>query len=121
MESNIINESLTLAEGAILPWKDTKFYAKILEEMCQKKNIPMNTPYKNLTRKQKDMILYGVEDERFPAVFSLGKEDGRVYMAKYEGVITRLERQYLDSSDKTDAYMKNLAKFTTEQVCRTCQ
>lgn len=121
MESSVINEELTLAEGAILPWKDARFYTQILEEMCQKKKIPFHIPYKNLTRKQKDMILYGVEDERFQAVFSSGRDDERVYMAKYEGVITKLERQYLDSAGKTDTYVKNLTKFTTEQVCRSCQ
>lgn len=117
----MINEELSLSEGAILPWKDAKFYTQVLEEMCQKKKIPFDAPYKSLTRKQKDMILYGVEDERFPAVLSMGKGEEKVYMARYEGVITKLERQYLDSTGKTDAYMKNLAKFTTEQICRSCQ
>jgi len=55
----VINEDLTLDEGAVLPWGTGGYYHTILEVMCEKKNIPLNVPYKKLSTKQKENILYG--------------------------------------------------------------
>ncbi len=112
-ELGIVDEDSSLHDGAILPWS-SPYYASILEQVCLAKKIPQDIPYKELTRKQKDMILYGVEGK-----FPIAKDS--YHTVRFEGVIPNLERRYFDSEWKTDAYIKHFGKFATEKECRTCQ
>lgn len=41
-------------------------------------------------------------------------------MARYEGLVPTLERQYAESTGKSDSYVKYISNFTTEQACRMC-
>ncbi|MBB1554390.1 excinuclease ABC subunit UvrA [Candidatus Gracilibacteria bacterium] len=122
-EKDIINFDLTLEEGAILPWENSKYYLSILCAVCEKYKIPMNKPYGKLTEKQREIILYGV-DEKFSIIFDSNSEfykKGNIYMCRYEGIIPKLERHYADSENKTQSHMRNVLKFATEKECRTCQ
>ncbi|PGK52308.1 excinuclease ABC subunit A [Priestia megaterium] len=54
-----IDESLSIEEGCFLPIKNVAFYTQILREFCKVHKIPMSTPYKSLTKKQKGLLLNG--------------------------------------------------------------
>jgi excision endonuclease subunit uvrA len=56
-----------------LPWENSKYYLSILCAVCEKYNIPMNKPYGKLTEKQREIILYGV-DEKFSIIFDSNSE-----------------------------------------------
>jgi excinuclease ABC, A subunit len=68
-----MNFDLTLEEGAILPWENSKYYLSILRAVCEKYKVPMNKPYGKLTEKQREIILYGV-DEKFSIIFDSNSE-----------------------------------------------
>ncbi len=64
--------SLSVADGAIAAWSDpvttrtnrwkrswAEYYEDILAQVCRQQQIPANKPWKELTRKQKDVLLFG--------------------------------------------------------------
>lgn len=116
-EKNIIDENLSLADGAVLPWQSS-FYEMLLEKVCEAEKIPFDKPYKNLTAKQKEKILYGV-DGRFEAEYTWNKQVSS-YKARFEGIIPWLERKYMESEGKRDVTIKSFMKFATEKECRNC-
>lgn len=115
-ESSIVNEELTLSEGAILPWTGA-YHIAILEAFCEKKNIPMNIPYKNLSEKHKQLLMFGVKEKMIVRLRGFDMEPRNL---RFEGVIPNLERRFMDSEGKTDASMRGFMKFASEQPCRSC-
>ena len=118
-EVDIVNNNLTLAEGALLPWTAHPYYSMLLEVVCRHENIDMNTLYGELGEKERKKILYWV-----PGSFEIpyvGKfEEGKTHRSKYEWLIPNLERRYRESDMGNDAFFKRIANFVTEQVCRSC-
>lgn len=52
----IPDKDKTLAEGALAPWSNSKYYTAMLEQACKALKIPIDKPYKKLTKRQKDLF-----------------------------------------------------------------
>ena len=119
LETDVISSQLSLAEWAILPWQSHPYYTLLLDAVCAKEGINSKKPWKNLPEKDKKKILYGV-----PGSFEIsyiGKQnDGKIHKSKYEWLIPNLERRFVEAESVNDAYMKRIANFATEKVCRSC-
>ncbi len=120
LEADVISSGLSLAEWAILPWQSHPYYTLLLEAVCLKEGIPFEKSWKSLSEKDKKKILYGV-----PGSFEIsyiGKHnDGKIHKSKYEWLIPNLERRFVEAESANDAYMKRIANFATEQICRSCE
>lgn len=110
------DKSKTLAEGAIVPWKNSKYYGGMLEQACQGLKIPMDKPYNKLTKKQKEMLMHGSKKE---VAFHLSGEFGvKDTKAPFEGVMENVERRYVNPMSK---FMRDImGKYMTEMTCGTC-
>lgn len=60
LEEDIINPRLSLAEGALLPWQNHPYYTLLLEALSRKEGIDLSLPYAELSKKEKEKILYGI-------------------------------------------------------------
>lgn len=104
------NPRLTLAEGAIWPWSrstsQSKNYQKILENLSKYHKISLNTPIGKLSKRAKEIILYGTRDSD-------------IANPKYfEGVIKNLENKYKNTAS---SYIKSeIKKYMVEKKCPTC-
>lgn len=117
------NRSLTLAEGAIMPWSATtshlSWYNKILEKVARTHKFSMNTAVEKLPKEAIKIVLYGDTANKYEVPF--GDEDSTfqgTYSTTFEGVIPSLERRYLETDSeyvrkKIDQYMRIL-------VCPEC-
>ncbi len=119
MEEKIINPKLTLEEGAILPWTNHMYYMEILRAAAKKHKINMNAPYNTLSKKARDIVLYGCSE-----IFEIyhtpeGSSEGRTYNTHYEGVVTNLTRRYHET-EGNDAFMKRISQYITEIECEVC-
>lgn len=119
LESDIVNPNLSLAEGALLPWSAHPYYTAVLEVVCKSENIDIKAPYAKLTEKERKKILYGVPWS-FEIPYISKFDEGKSHRAKYEWLIPNLERRYKESDMGNDAFLKRIANFATEQICRTC-
>ena len=109
----------SLYEGAIKTLTDDPEAIEFmeLECLCKHYKIDMNKPWKKLTKKEKEYILYG-SDELIRINYSTRggiKRDKKDY---FEGIINRLERRYMDTSS---LWIREwLEHYMVEYTCDTC-
>ena len=114
------NDQLTINEGAIKGWTNVDAYHfKQLQSTCQFYGINMKKPFKEFTEKEKSIIFYGSDDE---IEFSFQGKTSQIKHEKidyYEGVITNLERRYLETSSR---FMREwIESLMAETTCTKCQ
>lgn len=110
----------TLNEGAILPWEPTSsdFYPSMLKRVCEVYRINMDKPFKKLTERQKNIILYGSGDKEIDFTFKSKFGQERKRTMPFEGVVPNIERRYHESPSE---YVREMMqKYMGEQVCETC-
>ena len=112
--------SLSLSEGAILPWSKSKhrdtYYGQMLKAVAEHYGFSMNTPFKDLSRENQDIILYG-STERIEFTFQRKNKLHRV-KRRFEGVITRMERIYMETKSN---YMRSyMGHFMSDRKCPVC-
>ncbi|EQA4762014.1 excinuclease ABC subunit UvrA [Staphylococcus pseudintermedius] len=110
----------TLNEGAILPWEPTSsdFYPSMLKRVCEVYKINMDKPFKKLTERQRNIILYGSGDKEIEFTFKSKFGQERKRTMPFEGVVPNIERRYHESPSE---YVREIMqKYMGEQVCETC-
>ena len=112
------NPRLTLAEGAIRPWSRitsrTNWYNRALGEISKKYKFSLDVPVGGLSRKAKNIVLYGDRNLGEPQAHGPALPAGR-----FEGVIPNLERRYAET-DST--YLKTeIEKYMVERICPACK
>ena len=114
------DDSLSLNEGAIAPWssssKKENYYYQMLEAVSNHFGFSMDVPFGELEGKYQDAILYGCDDK---IAFNF-KRKNKSYMVnrKFEGVIPRMERLYLETTSNYSR--KYLSKFMSDRKCHVC-
>jgi excinuclease ABC subunit A len=120
----IPDPSLTIREGALAAWSDpvttrtnrwkkswAGYYDEILEGVCRRHKIPMEKPWKSLTKEQRHIVLHGGVNHQSP----WGKTD-----KEFEGVIGNLERRYKESeSDFVKEEIRD--RFMRSRLCPDCK
>ena len=95
----IPDKGLSINEGCIRTLSDDQegIYYKKLECVCKHYKIDMDKPFKKLTQKQRDIILYGSPDI---IKFNYKTKSGNIINNRdfYEGIINNLERRYMETS-----------------------
>ena len=111
--------SLSINDGCIKTLSDDQdgIYYKKLECACKHYKINMDKPFKKLTEKEKQIVLYG-SDEIIH--FHYATKSGNITNSDdfYEGIITNLERRYRET---TSTWIRDwLEHYMVEYVCETC-
>ncbi len=115
----IPNTDLSIAEGCIKTLTDDVegIDYKKLECVAKHYKISLSKPWKKLTKKQQQIILYG-SDEIIH--FQYQSKSGNKYNSKdfYEGIINNLERRYMETSS---TWIREwLEHYMIEHTCDTC-
>lgn len=113
----IPDKDKTLAEGALVPWSNSKYYTAMLEQACMALKIPVDKPDKKLTKKQKDLILNGSKGKKikFHLEGDFGVNDT---VQEFEGILNNINRRYHHPMSK---FMRDaMGKYMTELTCSTC-
>lgn len=110
------DKTLTLAQGALAPWKGSKYYTQMLEQACAALKIPMDKPFNKLTARQKEMVLRGAKKEiSFHLDGDFGVNDTT---QAFEGVLNNVDRRYHHPMSQ---FMRDvMGKYMTELTCSTC-
>lgn len=115
----IPDDTLSIAEGCIKTLTDDTegLDYKKLECVCKHYKINMNKPWKSLTDKQQQMVLYGSDEV---IQFKYQSKSGNQYNSKdfYEGIINNLERRYMETSS---TWIRDwLENYMVEYECDAC-
>ncbi|MAV75573.1 MAG: excinuclease ABC subunit A [Cellvibrionales bacterium] len=108
----------SLAEGAIRGWdKRSVYYFHMLKSLAEHFSFSIDTPFKELTKKQREIILNGSDEE---VVFSYVNDRGDVFKRThaFEGIIPNMERRYRET--QSQMVRDELTKFISNQVCPSC-
>jgi excinuclease ABC subunit A len=110
--------SLSLNEGAVLPWKrrGESFLRPVLEGLARHYKFDLDTPFGRLPKWVQHLLLHGSENEKISfRVKVRGKS--HVFHQKFEGVIPELERRSEADGDEVE----ELEEFRNESVCPDCE
>ena len=115
--SLVLNDNLTIAEGAIRPFNRVNadaWWMKKLAAVGKKHGFDLKTQVKNLSEDAKQKIFYGTGSEKY--TIQLGT--GRFFDTTYEGVIPNLERRWKETD--SDFMRRDIERFMRERECTTC-
>ncbi len=119
-ESKIVKApKISLLEGAITVsgWGyDAGMASMFYKAVAAHFDEDVNTPFEKLSKKMKDMVLYGTKGEKIKCNAPWLKNSSG--MMAFEGIIPNLKRRYLDT---TSEFMKTeLAKLMIDIKCVKC-
>ncbi len=114
------NPELSLSEGAIVPWSKSttkeNYYQQMLQAVSEHFGFSMDVPFQDLDPEYQKAILYG-SSERVEFSFKRKNRSYRVNR-KFEGVIKRMERIYLETKSN---YMRSyMGQFMSNHNCPVC-
>ncbi len=111
----------TLAGGAITPWADSRsrYYPRLLQAVCEEHGIPRDVPWRSLTARQRDMLLYakGVKG-RVQVRYQNRFGRRRVYQARFEGIVPHLMRRHDES--ESESARENIEGYMRQVPCPDC-
>jgi excinuclease ABC subunit A len=117
------NDKLSLSEGAIEPWgtrldKDSGWTASIAAALKREHGVPLDKPWRNLTSRQREIILYGLGDKRVTVRWE-GKHGSGAWALRFQGVINNIKKRMQDT--QSEAVRQMYARYFRERPCRACQ
>ena len=111
----------TPAGGAITPWTESRsrYYPRLLQAVCEEYAIPRDVPWRELTPRQQDMLLYakGVKG-RVQVRYQNRFGRRRVYQARYEGIVPHLMRRHDES--ESESARENIEGYMRKVPCPDC-
>lgn len=118
----ILNNNLTIAQGAIRPWTHgtttgQTWLMRILGTVAGEHGFDLNTPIKNLTKKQLDVVLYGSGGKSYNVDYESDRFSGEL-TTEFEGVISNLERRYQQT--ESDYVRKEIENYMRVLICPAC-
>ncbi|MBI1273892.1 MAG: excinuclease ABC subunit UvrA [Alphaproteobacteria bacterium] len=113
------DDGLSLAEGAIAPWKSvmSMFYEQTLSAVVRNFKGSMNAPWRQLGKDLQQAILYGTRGRDITFVY---KDETRSYRntKPFEGVIPNLERRWRET--ESNWMREEIGRYQTAQPCDAC-
>ena len=113
------DQTLSIIDGCIKPYGDEVeniYYMKLLC-LCKHYKIDTTKPFSKLTNKEKELIFYGSKEPIHIKYTTRGGNTTDTY-DYYEGVLTNLERRYMETSS---AWVREwLERYMIETECDTC-
>ena len=115
----LVNNELTLAEGAIRGWdRRSAYYFQMLQSLARHYGFDIDTPFGQLDKRTQQLILQGsgLEDIEFNYLNDRGDIVKRKH--PFEGIVPNLERRYRET--ESTSVRDELAKYLSTQACPDC-
>jgi excinuclease ABC subunit A len=116
----VIDDNLSLAEGAIRGWdRRNIYYFQMLNALSEHYGFAVDEPFKSLSAKHRKAILQGSGTETIAFTFVNERGDNSKRKHPFEGILPNLERRYRE----TDSQMvrEDLSKYLSSHNCPDCQ
>ncbi len=115
----IVDDSKSVYDGAITGWdRRAFFYYRQLEAVANHYGIDLHKPFKDLPRKEQNILLYGSKEPIRMVFESYSGKIKEERVMPFEGVIPNFERRLHET--ESDAVRDELAKLMTAMPCPTC-
>ncbi len=107
----------SIEEGAIVPWRNSTYFGRVIECVARHYNFSLKTPLRKLPPKIRNIILYGAGDEKI----RFYRERGRWtdwYWDTFPGVIGVISQWYRET--ESDEVREALEKYMRTVSCPVC-
>ena len=113
--------SLTLNDGAILPWSTSasNYYEQMTSAIADKWEVDMDTPWEDLPEDVRHCFLYGTNGEKIYVSYRNRYGRRRSYMTTFEGIVRNLERRYRETD--SDWSREKIEEYMTLRPCPDCR
>lgn len=113
----IPDKSLSITEGAIVPWGETaSYFQQKLVSVGEEYGFDINTPIKKLKKEQLKVVLYGSDR---PIKYKHSWERGYwEHEGEFEGVMNWLKRRYYETKSENVRY--HLYRYMSAVSCSDC-
>lgn len=114
------DEALSLRQGAISAWglrSMSSYSGQMLAALATHYRFDLDTSFKKLPRKVRQVILYGSGKEEIKFYYQKGRRR-LISHTVFEGVLPQLERRYHETA--SPMIREELGRFINEQSCPAC-
>jgi len=113
----VANPSLSISEGAILPWKEKgeSFLKPLLDGLAKHYHFDLDTPFHRLKKSIQYLLLYGSGGEKISFKIK-GKGRSHLFRQEFEGVIPKMERRYKEDGEEDE----ESGRFMNVAPCPDC-
>ncbi len=118
----IPDRNRSLAEGAIVPWRqgskaEQRFYAELQESLAEHLGFSLDTPVRLLPPEIVGTLLYGSNGDVLPLRYRV-RGELRSEQKPFEGVIPCLRRRLSETQNEQERSQLN--QYTTPRICSAC-
>ncbi len=115
----IPDDKLSLEQFAVAPWANTSsdYYQQTLKSIAKCFNFKLGTPWRELKKKERGIILHGTGEKKILLKYDDGKQTYEL-LKPFEGVIPNMERRWRETD--SSIIREELAKFQTISTCASC-
>lgn len=116
----IPDPSKTLRKGAIAPWNpiSSQYYPTLLEQAAKSFGIDMDTPFEDLPKADRQLVLYGSKGKKFHFHYENDFGGVRDVDSVFEGVMVNIDRRYHETN--SDFTRDQMRLYMRELTCQTC-
>lgn len=109
--------SISLEQGAIIPWKNSRYYKEVLHSLADHYGFSTLTPFNKLRKDIREKILFGSGQEKIPSLPEGTKWDG-YSQGTFPGVVEIINRWYNETG--SDEVRNSLSKYLVSTACKEC-
>ena len=113
--------SLSLADGAILPWSTSasNYYDQMTQAIAERYEIDLDTPWEELADDAQDCFLFGTNGDRIYVSYRNRYGRRRSYTTSFEGIVPNLERRYKETD--SDYVREKIEEYMSVVPCPDCE
>ncbi len=114
----LIDPDLSVAEGAIIPWRNSTHFKQILDNVAEYYGFDLNTLFKKLPAKIRKIVVHGSGNEE---VLFYKERKGRVlkYWETYSGVLGITSEWYKET--ESPEIREKLSQYMRTSTCSACE
>ena len=109
---------VSLAGGAVRGWdRRNAYYFQIIQALAKHYNFDVDTPFEELPKKIRDIVLHGSGDEIIEFRY-FGDSGVQKRRHPFAGIIPNLERRYRETDSRI--VREELSKYISQKSCTAC-
>ncbi|MEM6285347.1 MAG: excinuclease ABC subunit UvrA, partial [Chloroflexota bacterium] len=116
------NPDLSILDGAVdangWTMEEGSWNRAILESISKTYKVPLDAPWRDLNKKQRDVMLYGTGKKKVTIHYQNRYGNKRTYETNFEGVVNNLMRRYEETS--SDYVRDKIESYMAQVPCKTC-
>ena len=116
MATLVPDESLTIDEGAVLPWRTLMW--SLMTDVCRAMGVRTDVPFRDLTDAEKEIVYNGPAVKKHVFYKAKNTNDAAELDFTYYSAVHTVENAL--SKVKDESGMKRVEKFLKQEICPDC-